>query len=54
MFVKSEFALDSALVCDSDKKVWVEFFFTTTKVIKANMAAEEFMKCTLCHIFATS
>ena len=27
MFVKSEFPLDSALVCDSDlKKMWVAFF----------------------------
>ena len=26
MFVKSEFPLDSALACDSDKKMWVAFF----------------------------
>ena len=32
----------------------MEFFFTTSKVIKSKMAAMEFMKCTLCHMFATS
>ena len=55
MFVKSEFPLDSALVCNSDQKQfgW-HFFVATSKVIKSKMAAVEFMKCTLCHIFATS
>ena len=51
MFVKSEFPLDSALACDSDPNKFGWHFFVTSKVIKSKMAAVEFMKCTLCHIF---
>ena len=54
MFVKSEFPLDSALACDSDQKKCGWNLFATSKVIKSKMAAVDFMKCTLCHIFATS
>ena len=54
MFVKSKFPLDSALLCDSDQKKLGWHFFATSKVINSKMAAVEFMKCTLCHIFATS
>ena len=53
MFVKSEFPLDSALECDSDQKQFGWHFFATPKVVKSKMAAVMFMKCTLCHIFAT-
>ena len=42
MFVKSEFALDSALACDSDKKKLGGIFKSaTSKVIKSKMAAVE-------------
>ena len=54
MFVKSEFPLDSALVCDSDKKKLGGIIFATSKVIKSKMAVVEFMKGTLSHIFATT
>ena len=54
MFVKSEFPLDAALVCDSDQNKLGGVFFATSKVIKSKMAAVEYMKCTLCHIFATT
>ena len=54
MFVKSEFPLDSALVCDSDQKSLGGIFFASSKVMKSKMAAVDFMKCTLCHIFATN
>ena len=56
MLVKSELPLDSALVNDSDIKTLGWICFLTPKVgkfIKSKMAATEFMKCTLCHIFAT-
>ena len=54
MFVKSEFPLDSALVCDSDQKKFGWHFFASSKVMKSKMAAMDFMNCTLCHIFAAS
>ena len=47
MFVKSEFPLDSALVCGSDQKNVGGIFFAPSKVIKSKMAAAEFMKCAL-------
>ena len=50
MFVKSEFPINSALACDSDKK-WGGICFATSKVIKSKMAAVDFMKCTLCHFY---
>ena len=45
MFVKTEFPLDSALVCDSDYKNLGGNFFATSKVIKSKMAAVKFMTC---------
>ena len=54
MFVNTEFPLDCVLVCDSDYQKVGWPFFATSKVMKSKMAAAEFMKCTLCHIFATS
>ena len=37
MFVKSEFPLDSALVCDSDQKKLGWHFFASSKVMKSKM-----------------
>ena len=57
MFVKSEFPLDSALVGPYAiviQKKLGRIFLATSKVIKSKLAAVEFMKCALCHIFATS
>ena len=54
MFVKSEFPLDFELACNTDPKKFGWHFFATSKVIKSKMAAVDFMKCTLCHVFATS